>query len=64
MICQTKQKTELNKLVKRREELRDNLRDHFSLPVVQRNYKSFEKIVDELEELRKRIRFIQEQEKR
>lgn len=46
---------EIKKLVKRREELRDKLRDHFSLPVVQRNYEDFELVVNELERLRKKI---------
>lgn len=61
MISQMGQKTELRRLVKRREELRNKLRDHFSLPSTQRNYKEFELVVDELEALRKRIRFLNEQ---
>ena len=59
MISQAKLKTELNRLARRREALRDQLREHFSLPAVDRNYKAFELIVDELEELRKRIHTIQ-----
>ena len=56
MISQSDTKLEeLRKLIKYREELRNKLRDHFCLPISQRNYKEFEKVVDELGEVRKRI---------
>lgn len=42
-------------LVRRRQELRDKLKDHFCLPVSQRNYKDFERVVDELDDVRKKI---------
>lgn len=58
MISQAVGNNELRKLVKRRDVLRDKLRDHFSLPISQRNYREFELVVDELEELRKRIHSI------
>ena len=55
MITQTNQKSELKKLEKRREELRHKLKVHFCLPTSQRNYKEFESVVDELDELRKKV---------
>jgi len=58
MIAQTDRDAVLRKLLKKREELRYRLRDHFCLPVNQRNYKEFESVVDELDELRKRIHLI------
>lgn len=58
MIAQTDRDAALRKLVKKREELRYKLRDHFCLPVNQRNYKEFESVVDELEELRMKMRLI------
>ncbi|MEK7849385.1 MAG: hypothetical protein AAB213_00980 [Candidatus Omnitrophota bacterium] len=60
MIAQTDRDAALRKLIKKREELRYKLRDHFCLPVNQRNYKEFESVVDELDELRKNIRLIKE----
>lgn len=47
MIAQT--------LVRRRQELRDKLKDHFGLPISQRNYKDFERVVDELDNVRRKI---------
>ena len=58
MIAQTDNHAALVKIIRRREELRYKLRDHFCLPVNQRNYKEFESVVDELEELRKKIQTI------
>lgn len=55
MIMQLLTTTEMDRLTNRREVLRRKLKKHFSLPVQERNYKSFEKIVDELEELRRRV---------
>ena len=60
MIAQTDRDAALRKLIKKREELRYKLRDHFCLPVNQRNYKEFESVVDELDELRRNIRLIKE----
>ncbi len=60
MIAQTDKDAALRKLLKKREELRYKLRDHFCLPVNQRNYKEFESVVDELDELRRNIRLIKE----
>ena len=48
-------KKEVEKLTKRREFLRRRLQEHFSTPPVARNYTEFEKIVDELDELRRRL---------
>jgi flagellar biosynthesis chaperone FliJ len=47
--------TELKKLSKKRDQLRDKLREHFSQPVSQRDYKAFEIVVDELDQVRKKI---------
>jgi hypothetical protein len=55
MIMQMNQKSELKKLTRRREELRHKLRDHFSLPISARNYKEFESVVDELDEVRRKV---------
>ena len=60
MIVQTDKDAALRKLVRKREQLRYKLRDHFCLPVNQRNYKEFESVVDELDELRKKMRLIKE----
>ncbi len=60
MIVQTDKDAALRKLVRKREQLRYKLRDHFCLPVNQRNYKEFESVVDELDELRKKIHLIKE----
>ncbi|OIO36640.1 MAG: hypothetical protein AUJ74_01555 [Candidatus Omnitrophica bacterium CG1_02_44_16] len=60
MIAQVDRDATLRKLIKKREELRYKLRDHFCLPVNQRNYKEFESVVDELDELRKKIHLIKE----
>jgi hypothetical protein len=60
MIVETDRNTALRKLARKREVLRYKLRDHFCLPVSQRNYKEFESVVDELDELRKKIRLIKE----
>ncbi|HAJ57224.1 MAG TPA: hypothetical protein DCL35_05585 [Candidatus Omnitrophica bacterium] len=46
---------ELKKLVRRREQLREKLKDHFCQPVGQRNYDDFESVVDELGEVRRKI---------
>lgn len=56
MMVRQHQLSELKKLAKRRDQLRNKLRDHFCQPVNQRNYKEFEVVVDELEEVRKRMR--------
>lgn len=58
MITQTDRDCELRKLVKRRQQLRFRLQDHFSLPVSERNYHEFESVVDELEDVRKKIGLI------
>ena len=58
MIAQAGRDAALRKLIKKREELRYKLRDHFCLPVNQRNYKEFESVVDELDELRTKMRLI------
>ncbi len=55
MITQAEQRSELKVLAKRREELRLRLKDHFCLPVSQRNYKEFEMVVDELDEVREKM---------
>ena len=60
VLGQINQKSELRRLVERREALRLKLKDHFCVPVSQRNYKEFELIVDELDELRRRIRDLRE----
>ncbi|MBI5873331.1 MAG: hypothetical protein HZB36_04220 [Candidatus Omnitrophica bacterium] len=54
-MMQVVQDPELRKLVKRREQLRGKLKDHFSQPISQRNYKEFETVVDQLDEVRKKI---------
>ncbi len=58
MFMQAQMKMQERKLRKRRDELREKLKEHFSLPVVQRDYRSFELIVDELDELRRRLAFL------
>lgn len=55
MVTLERQKRELKALLSRREEIREGLREHFSLPVVGRDYKHFELLVDELDVLRKKI---------
>ena len=50
----------LRKLTKRRDELRLKLRDHFTLAINERNYKEFEMVVDELDEVRRKIQQINE----
>jgi uncharacterized membrane protein YccC len=54
MLTQTRKK-ETERLEKRREQLRRQLQRHFSLPAVERDYSEFEKVVDELDELRRRL---------
>lgn len=63
MILQTERLPTMKKLVRRREELRYKLRDHFCLPVSQRNYKDFASVVDELDEVRKKIQKLKGQQK-
>lgn len=58
MFMQAQMKMQEQKLRKRRDELREKLKEHFSLPVVRRDYRSFELIVDELDELRRRLAFL------
>jgi|GEM_PF-1258405 len=53
---QTDKAAILKRLQNRRNVLREKLKKHFSLAVSQRDYKEFEKIVDELDELRIKIR--------
>ncbi len=48
----------LKRLQGRRNVLREKLKKHFSSAVSERDYKEFEKIVDELDELRMKIRFL------
>jgi len=48
-------KKEVERLTRRREKLRRQLQRHFSMPVVERDYAEFEKIVDELDDLRRRL---------
>ena len=55
MITLAEGKQGLKKLFKRREELRYKLKDHFCLPMGARNYKEFELVVTELDEIRKKI---------
>jgi hypothetical protein len=62
MIMQLVLTTEMDRLNKRREVLRRKLQKHFSLPIQERNYGSFEKVVDELDDLRRKIREIREGE--
>lgn len=45
----------LKKLVRRREQLREKLKDHFCRPASQRNYEDFELVIDELDEVRRKI---------
>jgi ABC-type phosphate transport system auxiliary subunit len=54
-MMQVAQDSELRKLVKRREQLRGKLKDHFSQPISQRNYMEFESVVDQLDDVRKKI---------
>ena len=53
---------EMDKLNKRREALRRKLKSHFTLPVHERNYPDFEKVVDELDAVRKKIHEIKHNE--
>lgn len=55
MVLMQIHKDELEQLTRRRELLRRRLQKHFSTPPVARDYAEFEKIVDELEELRQRL---------
>lgn len=56
MIMQkTSRSSELRKLRKRRDFLREKLKEHFNLPTQKRNYREFEMIVDELDDLRRKI---------
>ena len=55
MVIMQTRKREAERLTKRREQLRRRLQKHFSLPVVERDYSEFEKIVDELDDLRRRL---------
>jgi hypothetical protein len=55
MMIRQSSPLELKKLTKRRDQLRDKLRNHFCQPVSERNYKEFEVVVDELDKIRKRI---------
>jgi hypothetical protein len=61
MISQTDQNKEMRRLTQRREELRFKLKEHFCTPVTKRNYKEFEVVVDELDDLRRRIRALREE---
>jgi len=55
MVLMQIHKKEVEQLTKRRELLRHRLQRHFSTPPVARDYAEFEKIVDELDELRTRL---------
>lgn len=55
MISQTDRNNEMKRLNHRREELRYKLKEHFCTSADQRNYKEFEMVVDELDDLRRRI---------
>ena len=52
-------RSRLLKLTRKRNKLRIKLREHFSLPVSQRNYKDFEIVVDALDDVRKKIHELQ-----
>lgn len=58
VITRVNHQVELRNLARRREELRNKLRDHFCLPISKRNYKEFESVVDELDELRRKMLMI------
>lgn len=58
MIVQTDRRTEIKKLNERRRMLVCKLKTHFCLPIKERNYKNFENVVDELEDLRSKIRML------
>jgi len=58
MIIKTDRRTEIEKLNKRRQRLVCKLKSHFCLPIKERNYKEFENVVDELEDLRSKIRML------
>jgi hypothetical protein len=55
MVLMQTRKREMERLMRRREQLRRRLQEHFSVPPVARDYEQFEKIVDELDELRERL---------
>ena len=59
MICQTmlqmNVESKIKRLIRRREQLRLKLKDHFSLPFSERNYQEFERVIDELDEVRSGI---------
>ncbi len=58
MIMQAVLRMEAVKLSNRREALRRKLKKHFSSPIEMRNYGEFEKVVDELDALRRRLHVI------
>ncbi|MDD5018803.1 MAG: hypothetical protein PHH75_01520 [Candidatus Omnitrophica bacterium] len=60
MTTQAEKGKEVKRLLKRRETLRKKLKEHFSLSVQERNYDDFEKVVDELDELRKKLGLLRE----
>jgi len=55
MIVMETRKKEAERLARRREQLRRRLQKHFTTPVVERDYSEFEKIVDELDDVRRRL---------
>lgn len=61
MITQTEKRNEIARLNKKRQLLVGKLRDHFCLKVDNRDYSEFEKVVDELEDLRSQIRELKAQ---
>jgi len=58
MVIQTNKKSQLRRLVKKREILRQELKQHFSQSAEGRNYRKFELVVDELDELRKKMQLL------
>ncbi len=59
MICQSMiqmgNESKMKRLLMHRDQLRLKLKDHFCLPVLKRDYKRFEQIVDELDSVRVEI---------
>lgn len=55
MICQLEKKGELRRLTLKRQQLRRKLKRHFCQPVHERDYGTFERVVDELDEVRRKI---------
>ncbi|MGE5280389.1 MAG: hypothetical protein ACM3L6_06575 [Deltaproteobacteria bacterium] len=55
MVFIHRRKRELEQLTKRREQLRSLLQEHFSRTPVERDYAEFDRVVDELEDVRQRL---------